>query len=103
MKSSFASVVCRLLIGLMIWTPYQMAQAGMIGTELARISAPPDEIVQLREIEYMLGKLLPAEDLDGFEYRPGRIIPFAGRPVTKVKRSVFGGKVSGSRRGSRRI
>ena len=33
MKSSFASVVCRLLIGLMIWTPYQMAQAGMIGTE----------------------------------------------------------------------
>jgi len=33
MKSSFASVVCRLLIALMIWTPYQIAQAGMIGTE----------------------------------------------------------------------
>lgn len=33
MKSPFASVVCRLLVALMIWTPYQMAQAGMIGTE----------------------------------------------------------------------
>lgn len=33
MKSPFASVVCRLLIALMIWTPYQIAQAGMIGTE----------------------------------------------------------------------
>jgi hypothetical protein len=33
MKSPFASVVCRVLVALMIWTPYQMAQAGMIGTE----------------------------------------------------------------------
>jgi hypothetical protein len=33
MRSPFASVVCRLLIALMIWTPYQIAQAGMIGTE----------------------------------------------------------------------
>ena len=33
MKSPFASVVCRILIALMIWTPYQIAQAGMIGTE----------------------------------------------------------------------
>jgi hypothetical protein len=30
-------------------------------------------------------------------------IPFEGRPITKKKRSVFGGKVSGSRRGSRRL
>ncbi len=76
-------------------------RAGASGYALTFVG--PDEIVQLREIEYMLGKLLPAEDLDGFEYREGRIIPFAGRPVVKVKRSVFGGKVSGSRRGSRRI
>jgi hypothetical protein len=33
MKSTFASVVCRVLAALMIWTPYQIAQAGMIGTE----------------------------------------------------------------------
>src|SRR5262245_43690102 len=33
MNSSFGRVVCRLLIALMIWTPYQIAQAGMIGTD----------------------------------------------------------------------
>src|SRR6266446_229585 len=33
MKSPFISIVCRLLVALMIWTPYQIAQAGMIGTE----------------------------------------------------------------------
>jgi len=33
MKSTFANVVCRVLAALMIWTPYQIAQAGMIGTE----------------------------------------------------------------------
>jgi hypothetical protein len=33
MKSSFGRAVCRLLIALMIWTPYQIAQAGMIGTD----------------------------------------------------------------------
>jgi len=76
-------------------------RAGASGYALTFVG--PDEIVQMREIEYMLGKLLPIEDLEGFAYRDGRIIPFAGRPVTKKKRSVFGGKVSGSRRGSRRL
>jgi hypothetical protein len=33
MKSVWAKVFCRLLIALMIWTPYQFATAGMIGTE----------------------------------------------------------------------
>ncbi len=33
MKSTFASVFVRLLIVLMAWTPYQIAQAGMIGTD----------------------------------------------------------------------
>jgi hypothetical protein len=33
MKSPFAKVVIRMLIALMIWTPYQFAQAGMIGTD----------------------------------------------------------------------
>lgn len=27
------SILCRLLIALMIWTPFQIAQAGMIGTD----------------------------------------------------------------------
>lgn len=30
---------CRMLIALMIWTPYQVAQAGMIGTEQVVTSA----------------------------------------------------------------
>ena len=33
MQSSFARAVCRVLVALMIWTPYQFAQAGMIGTD----------------------------------------------------------------------
>src|SRR5204863_33066 len=33
MKSSFARAMRRVLIALMIWTPYQFAQAGMIGTD----------------------------------------------------------------------
>ena len=33
MKTVWARIFCRLLIALMIWTPYQFATAGMIGTE----------------------------------------------------------------------
>ena len=33
MKSVWTRTLCRLLIVLMIWTPYQIAQAGMIGTD----------------------------------------------------------------------
>ena len=33
MKSVWARTICRLLVVLMIWTPYQFAQAGMIGTD----------------------------------------------------------------------
>jgi len=76
-------------------------RAGASGYALTFVG--PDEIVSLREIEYMLGKNLEVEDLEGFPYREGRIIPFEGRPTKKKKRSVFGGRVSGSRRGSRRI
>ena len=33
MKSVWARVFCRVLVALMIWTPYQIATAGMIGTD----------------------------------------------------------------------
>jgi len=33
MKSAWARILSRLLVALMIWTPYQFATAGMIGTE----------------------------------------------------------------------
>jgi uncharacterized protein DUF6627 len=35
MKSAWARTICRLLAVLMVWTPYQVAQAGMIGTDQA--------------------------------------------------------------------
>src|ERR1051325_6125564 len=35
MKSTVTRMFCRLLVALMIWTPLQVAQAGMIGTEQA--------------------------------------------------------------------
>ena len=43
MKTVWAKVFCRLLIALMIWTPYQFATAGMIGTDqVATASAQGD-------------------------------------------------------------
>src|SRR5258705_480975 len=42
MTSAWARAVCRLLIALTIWTPFQVAQAGMIGTEQAVQNASAD-------------------------------------------------------------
>lgn len=39
MKSAWARTISRLLIVLMVWTPYQAAQAGMIGTDQVATSA----------------------------------------------------------------
>jgi hypothetical protein len=33
MKSVWTRIICRLLAALMIWAPYHIAQAGMIGTD----------------------------------------------------------------------
>ena len=33
MNRMMNNTLCRILIALMVWTPFQMAQAGMIGTE----------------------------------------------------------------------
>jgi hypothetical protein len=39
MKSSWARMLCRLLMVLMIWSPMQLAQAGMIGTDQIVVSS----------------------------------------------------------------
>jgi hypothetical protein len=39
MKSAWAKTICRLLIVLMVWTPYQIAHAGMIGTDQVATTA----------------------------------------------------------------
>jgi len=39
MKSGWARTICRLLVVLMAWTPYQLAQAAMIGTDQVATSS----------------------------------------------------------------
>lgn len=43
MKSTLTRNICRLLIVMMAWMPYQIAQAGMIGTDQAVASAAQSE------------------------------------------------------------
>ncbi len=73
-------------------------RAGETGYALTFVG--PDEITALRDIEYLLEKLIDVYDIPGFAYRDSRIIPFEGRPTKKQSRSVFGGrrKSSGARR-----
>jgi ATP-dependent RNA helicase RhlE len=68
------------------------ARAGASGYALTLLG--PDELTQFREIEYLLGEHIPILDIEGFPYREGRIVPFAGRPVKKKSHSVFGGRVT---------
>ena len=42
MKSVWARTLCRLLIVLMVWTPCQLAQAGMLGTD--QVATPSAEV-----------------------------------------------------------
>ena len=39
MKSVWTRTICRLLVALMIWTPFHIAQAGMIGSDQAATSS----------------------------------------------------------------
>lgn len=39
MKSVWTRTICRLLVALMIWAPFHIAQAGMIGTDQAASAA----------------------------------------------------------------
>ena len=43
MKSVWARTICRLLVVLMVWTPYQIAQAGMIGTDQVATASSQSE------------------------------------------------------------
>jgi hypothetical protein len=43
MKSAWATMLCRLLMVLMVWSPMQFAQAGMIGTDqIASVASQAD-------------------------------------------------------------
>ena len=63
MKSSWARMLCRLLMVLTIWTPMQLAQAGMIGTDqLVTASANADRTTVLE----FLGRADVANQLQSF-------------------------------------
>jgi hypothetical protein len=63
MKSSWARLLCRLLMVLMIWSPMQLAQAGMIGTDqLVVASANADRTTVLE----FLGRADVANQLQSF-------------------------------------
>ena len=63
MKSSWTRMLCRLLMGLMIWAPMQFAQAGMIGTDqLVTSSAGNDRTTVLE----FLGRSDVASQLQSF-------------------------------------
>ena len=63
MKSSWTRMLCRLLMLLMIWTPFQLAQAGMIGTDqLVVASANADRTTVLE----FLGRADVANQLQSF-------------------------------------
>jgi len=62
MKSVWARTLCRLLIVLMVWTPYQLAQAGLVGTDqVATPSAEVERTAVLSEREALLSFVTRAD------------------------------------------
>ena len=51
MNSALTRTFCRLLIVLMAWTPFQVAQAGIISTDQAVMSAQSDRAAVLNLIQ----------------------------------------------------
>ena len=74
---------------------HRIGRTGRAGaTGHAYTFVAPDEVSQLREVEYFMHKLVPVWDLPGFDYDTGRIIPQAGRSTTKPTRTMFSGSRS---------
>ena len=64
-------------------------RAGETGYSLTFVA--PDEITPLRDIEYMLKKIIDVYDLPDFEYSDTRIVPSPDRPAEKKRAKVFSG------------
>jgi ATP-dependent RNA helicase RhlE len=62
-------------------------RAGESGTAYTFVS--PDELSQLREIENLINQVIPTYDLEGFNYREGRIVPSANRSAKKKAAPAF--------------
>ncbi len=71
---------------------HRIGRTGRAGaTGMAYTFVAPDEISQLREVEYFTKKLIPSWDLPGFAYDTSRIVPNAGRSTNKPMRTMFRG------------
>ena len=60
-------------------------RAGVSGKAYTMLA--PEQLLQLREIEYFTKSLLTTYDLEGFEYAQGRLVPDPKRPTKKGMRS----------------
>ena len=59
-------------------------RAGVSGEAYTMLA--PEQLLELREIEYFTESLLSTFDLEGFEYANGRLIPDPKRPTKKGMR-----------------
>ena len=72
------------------------ARAGLEGTAISFLA--PDESMELRRIEGLIGSTIDCHDLDGFIYAD-RYVPSEKREARKVRRLAYnGGALSGRRR-----
>ena len=77
---------------------HRIGRTGRAGhTGQAFTFVAPDEISQLREVEYFTGKLVPTWDLEGFVYDSARIVPNADRSTKRPTRTMFSGMRSRGR------
>ena len=81
---------------------HRIGRTGRAGEEGYAITfVGPDEIGDMREIEFLMQKIIPTYDLEGFPYREGRIVPNPTRSPKRHNKSVFSGSRGRSRRGRR--
>lgn len=83
---------------------HRIGRTGRAGeTGLAVTFMGADEIGDLREIEYLMKKLIPTYDLEGFTYRDGRIVPNPKRSAKRHNHMAFSGsRMRGRGRGGYR-
>jgi len=62
MKSVWARMLCRLLMVLMVWSPMQLAQAGLIGTDRSVVVEFLDRAEVARELQSLGVDLAAAKD-----------------------------------------
>ena len=71
-------------------------RAGVAGRAYTFMS--PDQLLDLREVEYFTGKLLDIHDVEGFEYDDARLMPDPARSAKRGARKASSRRFGGLRR-----